>query len=268
MRRSALLATALSLFVCATALFAQEEHQHAAMTAQPAAYAAQGKTVALHSSPGDGSGYLALPSDKNARHPALIVIQEWWGLNDWVKEQTDRFATQGYVTLAVDLYRGKVAADQSLAHELSRGLPEDRAINDLKAGVDFLAARSDVDAKKIGVIGWCMGGGYALQLAIADPRISATVINYGRLVTDPAVIARIKSPILGNFGGEDRGILPQDVKVFETALIKAGKSADVKIYGGAGHAFMNANNKPGYVEAAAKDAQGRIDAFFARYLRR
>ncbi len=266
MRRSALLATALSLIV--SAHLPAQEHQHAAMAAQPAAYAARGQTVTLHSSPGDGSGYLSLPSDKEGKHPGLIVIQEWWGLNDWVKEQTDRFAKQGYVAVAVDLYRGKVATEPGLAHELMRGLPEDRALNDLKAGVDLLAARGDVDPKKIGVVGWCMGGGFSLQLAINDPRIAATVINYGRLVTDPAVIAKIKAPILGNFGGEDRGIPPADVKAFEAALVKAGKTVDLKIYDGAGHAFMNANNKDGYVGAAARDAQDRIDAFFARRLRR
>jgi carboxymethylenebutenolidase len=266
MRRSALIAMALSLMLSAHAGFAQQ-HEHG--TSNPAvAYTARGHSVTFNSSPGEAMGYLSLPADKTAKHPALIVIQEWWGLNDWIKEQSDRFAGQGYVALAVDLYRGKVANDQALAHELSRGLPEDRAINDLKAGVDYLSARADVDSKRIGVIGWCMGGGYALGLATVDPRIAATVINYGRLVTDPVTIGRINAPVLGNFGGEDRGIAPADVKTFEAALIKAHKSADVKIYGGAGHAFMNPGNKTGYVAAAAKDAQRRIDGFFARYLRR
>ncbi len=110
-----------------------------------------------------------------------------------------------------------------------------------------------------------------MQLALADPRIAACVINYGSLVTDPATIDRIKAPILGNFGEEDRGIPPKDVRAFEAALIKAGKTADIKIYRGAGHAFENPNNKQGYVKqgyvpAAAKDAEGRIDAFFARTL--
>lgn len=267
MRRIAVFAAALFLIVSAQAALAQR-HEHGAMAPAATPYHALGETVALKSSPGEGSGYLSVPTDKKAKHPAIIVIQEWWGLNDWVKQQTDRFAAKGYVALAVDLYRGKVATDQALAHELSRGLPEDRAINDLKAGVDLLAARADVDPKRIGVVGWCMGGGFSLQLAIADPRIEACVINYGRLVTDAATIDRIKAPILGNFGGEDRGIPPSDVKAFETALIKAHKTADVKIFGGAGHAFMNPNNTGGYVKTAADEAQRRIDAFFAHYLMR
>jgi carboxymethylenebutenolidase len=216
---------------------------------------------------GGASGYLALPSG-GGKHPAVIVIQEWWGLNDWVKMQTERLADQGYVALAVDLYRGKVAVTQDLAHELSRGLPEDRAMSDLRGAFNALAKRKDVDARRIGVIGWCMGGGYALSLAIAEPRLAAAVINYGRLVTDPAKLKRIHAPILGNFGEEDRGIPPADVRAFEAALVKAGKTADIKIYPGAGHAFMNENNKAGYKAEAAKDAQSRIDAFFASHLRR
>ncbi len=269
MRRSIVIAAA-AVFVLSAHFVSAQEHEHGAMTA-PAAqsvYKARGTTIPLHSTAGDGSGYLSLPKQDSGKHPALIVIQEWWGLNDWIKEQTDRFAGEGYVALAVDLYRGQVASDPELAHELSRGLPADRAVSDMKAGVDYLASRNDVDPKRIGVIGWCMGGGYSLQLALADPRIAACVINYGSLVTDPATIDRIKAPILGNFGEEDRGIPPKDVRAFEAALIKAGKTADIKIYGGAGHAFENPNNKQGYVATAAKDAEGRIDAFFARTLRR
>lgn len=235
----------------------------AAATATPHS----GTMVTFPSSPGEGSGYLALPKDGQGKHSAIVVIQEWWGVDDWIKQQADRFAEQGYVALAVDLYRGHVTADQSEAHELMRGLPEDRALNDLKGGFNYLAARSDVDPKHIGAIGWCMGGGYSLSLAINEPRLAADVVNYGRLVTDPAAIARIQAPILGDFGAEDRGIPAADVKAFEEAAKKAGKSVDIKIYEGAGHAFTNPNNKQGYVKAAAEDAQARIDAFFAKHLR-
>jgi carboxymethylenebutenolidase len=212
------------------------------------------------------SGYLSLPAGA-ARKPAIIVIQEWWGLNDWVKQQADRYASQGYVALAPDLYRGRVAANTDEAHELSRGLPEDRAMADLKGAFDYLASRDDVDPKRIGVIGWCMGGGYALGLALNEPRLAAVVMNYGRLVTDPAAIAKLNAPLMGNFGANDRGIPAADVQAFDAALKKAGKSADIKIYEGAGHAFMNENNKQGYVKDAAADAQKRIDAFFASHLR-
>jgi len=216
---------------------------------------------------GDASGYLALPSSADAKKPAIIVIQEWWGVDDWVREQTARFADQGYVALAPDLYRGRKTSSPDEAHELARGLPRDRAMADLKAAIDYLSTRPDVDPTHIGVIGWCMGGGYALELATTDPRVKATVVNYGSLVTDPAAITRITGQILGNFGGADRGIPVEDVKAFGAKLTMYGKLGDIKIYDGAGHAFMNPNNKEGYNEAAAKDAQGRIDRFFGRTLR-
>lgn len=222
--------------------------------------------VKFPSAPGEASGYLAVPKGAG-RHPAIVVIQEWWGLNDWIKQQADRFAAQGYVALAPDLYRGKVATDPNMAHELMRGLPEDRAMNDLKAAFRYLEERKDVDRKKIGVIGWCMGGGYALNLAIAEPKTAALVINYGHLVTDQHTINTIHPPILGNFGGLDRGIPPSDVRTFSDQLLKAGKKSDIKIYDDAGHAFMNPNNKEGYVKKDAEDAWKRIDAFFAKQLK-
>ncbi|MGZ5440774.1 MAG: dienelactone hydrolase family protein [Thermoanaerobaculia bacterium] len=233
-------------------------------TAPPTAAGQQGEVVTY----GDASGYLALPATApEGKKPALIVIQEWWGVDDWVRSQADRFAGQGYVALAVDLYRGRTASTPEEAHELSRGLPEDRALADLKAAVDYLSTRADVDPNRIGVIGWCMGGGYALALATAEPRVKATVINYGRLVTDSGAIARINGPILGNFGGADRGIPAEDVRQFGASLTKYGKLGDIKIFDGAGHAFMNPNNTQGYNAAAAQEAWSRIDRFFDRTLR-
>ena len=281
MRRTSLFVTALLLLTfckgqepatSSSASSTAPEHDHGAAAAAAATGTAQatphnGTTVSFPSSPGEASGYLALPKDGSGKHPAVVVIQEWWGLNDWIKEQADRLAGQGYVALAVDLYRGKATADPGEAHELMRGLPQDRGVSDLKAGFHYLAARTDVDPKRIGAIGWCMGGGYSLQLAIAEPRLAADVINYGSLVTDPATIARIQPPLLGNFGGADRGIPPADVKAFEETAKKAGKSVDFKVYDGAGHAFMNPNNKEGYKQDAAADAQARIDAFLTKHLR-
>lgn len=230
--------------------------------------AASGKTetVTFKSGSETATGYLALPEGQG-RHPALVVIHEWWGLNDWVREETRKFAEQGYVALAVDLYRGKVAADAGEAHELMRGLPEDRAVRDMKAAFEYLASRRDVDKNKIGSVGWCMGGGYSLALAVNEPRLAACVINYGRPVTDSAEIQKIHAPILGNFGALDRGITPEDVGAFEKTVKAAGKSIDVKIYDGAGHAFENPNNKDGYRAEAAADAWNRMVAFFNKTLK-
>jgi carboxymethylenebutenolidase len=196
-----------------------------------------------------------------------VVIQEWWGLNDWVKEQARKFAEQGFVALAPDLYRGKVATDPDTAHELSRGMPQDRAVRDLKAAFDFLSARSDVNKDKIGSVGWCMGGGLSLQLALHEPRLAACVVNYGAMPTDAEDIRRIQAPILGNFGADDRGIPPEAVHAFEKAMQAAGKSIDAKIYEGAGHAFENPNNKAGYRAEAATDAWKRMVEFFNKTLK-
>jgi len=212
------------------------------------------------------SGYLALP-DSAGQHPALVVIHEWWGLNDWVKEQARKFAEQGYVALAVDLYRGQTTGDPAVAHELSRGLPQDRAVRDLRAAFAFLAARSDVNKAKIGSVGWCMGGGLSLQLAVNEPQLAACVVDYGAMPTDPADIKKIHAPVLGNFGAEDRGIKVESVSAFEKAMKEAGKSVDIKVYEGAGHAFQNPNNKLGYRENAAEDAWMRTLEFLNRNLK-
>ncbi|HEX2061949.1 MAG TPA: dienelactone hydrolase family protein [Thermoanaerobaculia bacterium] len=269
------LAMALALFACRRDT-ASEHLSHSSEPAPTTTQAETTTTAAPAPAPaanlpkvtfGEASGFLATPTTGPAKKPALIVIQEWWGVDDYIKGETARFAQQGYVALAVDLYRGKVTSSMEEAHELSRGLPEDRAMSDLKAAVDYLSTRPDVDPKRIGVVGWCLGGGYALALATQEPRIAATVINYGRLITDHDTLAKLNSQVLGNFGETDRGIPAEDVRKFGQALTKAGKLADIKIYPGAGHAFMNPNNKQGYNAAAAQDAQGRIDGFFARTLR-
>jgi carboxymethylenebutenolidase len=222
-------------------------------------------TVSYKSGSDTVNGYLALP-EGGGKHPAIIVIHEWWGLNDWVKEQAQKYAGQGYVALAVDLYRGKVAANPDDAHILMRGLADDRGLRDLEAAFAYLSSRSDVDAGKIGSVGWCMGGGWSIKLAEDQPKLAACVVNYGSLPSDPAIIAKIHAPVQGNFGADDQGIPPTDVRAFEAAMKAAGKPTDIKIYDGAGHAFQNPNNKQGYRAEAAADATQRISAFFQKYL--
>jgi carboxymethylenebutenolidase len=238
----------------------------AALLAAARAQAA-GTTVSYKSGDETVSGYLAAPSG-GGKHPALIVVHEWWGLNDWVRAKADKFAADGYVALAVDLYRGKTAGtDADVAHQLMRGLPEDRAARDLDAAFRYLSGRPDVDSARIGSIGWCMGGGYSLQAAIEEPTLAACVIYYGRLVTDPKTVAKIRAPMLGNFGAEDQGIPPSMVQAFDGEARAAGKSADFKIYPGAGHGFASNPDPKVYKPDAAKDADARTDAFLAKYLK-
>jgi carboxymethylenebutenolidase len=231
------------------------------------AIAADGKTVSYKSGDETVQGMLYAPAGKGP-YPALVVIHEYWGLNDWVKEQASKLADQGYVTLAVDLYRGKVATTPDMAHEIMRGVPEDRAKRDLHAAVEFLKSQPNVKKDRIGSIGWCMGGGYSLDVALQEPDLAATVINYGHLATDPDALKKINAHILGLFGGRDQGITPDDVHKFEATLKQLGKKIDVKIYPDAGHAFENPNNKAGYRADDAADARQRTVVFLAETLKK
>jgi carboxymethylenebutenolidase len=231
-----------------------------------AMYAADGKPVSYKSGNDTLNGILYAPQGKGP-FPALVVIPEWWGLNDWVKEQASKLADQGYVTLAFDIYRGKVAATPDEAHQLSRGLPEDRANRDLLAAADFLRSQKNVDPAKVGDIGWCMGGGYALNLAIADPKLKVAVINYGHLATEDANLKKINAAILGIFGGQDKGITPADVNQFEKQMKALGKAVDIHSFPNAGHAFENPNNKAGYRADDAEEAWKLTVAFLAKYLK-
>jgi carboxymethylenebutenolidase len=257
----------LVLAVSTTTLRAQDAATPAAAPASDAKPQPGPKTedVTFPSGKDTVGAYLAVP-DKEGVHPAVIVIHEWWGLNDWVKAQTQELASLGYVSLAVDLYGGKTATDPNEAHELSRGLPQDKGLRDIQAGYDYLLTRKDVNKERIAVIGWCMGGGYALQFAIRQPRLSGVVVNYGALPTDPNDLQQIAAPVLGNYGTEDKGITPMDVRSFQDAMKKAGRYVDIKEYSGAGHAFENPNNATGYRPKAAADAWQRTVAFLHKSL--
>ena len=229
-------------------------------------FAADGKSVSYRSGDETVQGMLYTPTGKGP-FPALIVIHEWWGLNDWVKEQAAKLSDQGYVALAVDLYRGKVATTPDQAHEIMRGVPEDRARRDLHAAFEFLASQSNVKKNRIGAIGWCMGGGYSLDVALQEPTLAADVINYGHLATETESLKKINAPILGLFGAQDRGITP-DVHKFGEALDQLGKKIEVKIYPDAGHAFENPNNKDGYRAADTADAWKMTVDFLAANLKK
>ena len=232
----------------------------------PSSFAAEGKAVTYKSGDETVSGMLYTPGGKGP-FPAVIAIHEYWGLNDWVKEQASKLGDLGYVTLAVDLYRGKVGTTPDEAHELMRGVPEDRAKRDLRAAFDYLASQANVKKDRIGSVGWCMGGGYSLDVALLEPTLSADVIHYGHLATDPAELKKINAPILGIFGGQDRGITPDDVKKFQQAMEQLGKKVEVKTYPDAGHAFENPNNKMRYRAEDTADAWKRTVDFLNKTLK-
>jgi len=230
------------------------------------AFAATSRNVSYKSGDETVQGIVYSPEGKGP-FPAIVVIHEWWGLNDWVKQQAAKLSDQGYVTLAIDLYRGKVATTPDEAHEIMRGVPEDRAKRDLHAAVEYLKSLPEVNRDRIGAIGWCMGGGYSLDVALQEPTLKVVVINYGHLATDSESIQKINAAVLGIFGGQDKGITPDDVKKFEQALKQQGKKVEITIYPDAGHAFENPNNTAGYRAADAADAWKRTVNFLASNLK-
>jgi len=232
-----------------------------------AASGATSQNVSYKSGDETVQGVLYTPEGKGP-FPGIVVIHEWWGLNAWVRDQASKLADQGYAALAIDLYRGKVATTPEQAHEIMRGVPEDRAKRDLHAAVVFLQSQRNVKKDRIASIGWCMGGGYSLDVALQEPKLTAAVINYGHLATETDSLKKINASILGLFGGQDQGIPVADVKKFEQQLKDLGKSVSITIYPDAGHAFENPNNSAGYRAADAADAWSRTVDFLARTLKK
>ena len=231
------------------------------------ATAAEPREVSYQSGDETVRALLYTPASGGGPFPALVVIHEWWGLNDWIKQQASNYADQGYVTLAIDLYRGKVATTPDEAHQIMRGVPEDRAQRDLLAASNYLRSLPNVNPKRVGVIGWCMGGGYALDLAVADPKLKVAVINYGHLASDKATLKKIHADVLGIFGGQDQGITLTDIRKFETELQGLGKKVEIQIYPDAGHAFENPNNQKGYRPEDAQNAEKLTQEFLAKNLK-
>jgi carboxymethylenebutenolidase len=230
-------------------------------------FASTSKTVSYKSGDETVQAVLYTPDGKGP-FPGIVVIHEWWGLDGWVKEQASKLAGEGYAALAIDLYRGKVATTPDEAHEIMRGVPEDRAARDLHAAFEFLKAQPDVKKDRIGSIGWCMGGGYSLDMALTEPTLAADVINYGHLADDQQSIKKIKAPILGIFGAQDRGIPVEDVKKFGQALKQAGNKVEIVIYPNAGHGFQNPINKDRYRADDTADAWKHIVDFLASTLKK
>ena len=213
------------------------------------------------------SAYLAEP-EGSGPFPALILIHEWWGLNDWVKKDADKFADSGYVAFAIDLYHGKTATSPEVARSLSAFIDKEQAAKDLRSAFDQLFNRKEVNQKSIGSIGWCMGGGYSLRAAVDLSGLSACVINYGSLITDISTLKKINCPILGIFGENDQNINPSVVKEFQDSLNQAGIENKIIIYPGAGHAFMNPNNSDRYNETAAEKAWNETFTFLNKNLKK
>ncbi len=226
-----------------------------------------GERVAYAMADGEPTtGYLARPEGVEAGLPGVIVIQEWWGLNDNIEAMARRLAAQGYVALAVDLYDGEVATtpDGAMAAMQSAMGREDELTANLRQAYDYLT--DELGAPRVGVIGWCFGGMWSLRTALALPDgIDATVIYYGRPVTDADQLAALSMPVLAFFGGADESIPQDTVAAFDAALTEAGVAHEVEVYPGAAHAFANPSGQA-YDAEAAEDAWARTTAFFDEHL--
>jgi carboxymethylenebutenolidase len=229
----------------------------------------------------DGSsGYLVYPTtttDNNImattgqqqqKLPAVVMIHEWWGLNDNIKDMANELASEGYVVLAADLFNGEVATETNRARELSSSVRDnpEQAITNLQSAVQYLASLPNVNSSRIASLGWCFGGGQSLQLALNSEQnpLAATVIYYGNLVNDTNELSKIKWPVLGIFGDQDQSIPVKSVNAFEQALNKTGVTNEIYIYPGVGHAFANPSDN--YAPKEAADAWKKTLAFLNKYV--
>jgi len=213
------------------------------------------------------SGYLAVPEGGAEGLPALIVIHEWWGLNDNIRAMAGRFAGEGYQALAVDLYEGESATDRDGAAALMKASTKNKGRLEENIRQAYAYLKDERKAGRVGVIGWCFGGGWSLRTALLFPDgIDAAAIYYGRLVTDPAELEPLQMPILGIFGSLDKGIPVAEVRKFEEALRSLDKKAAIHVYEGADHAFANPSGKR-YQKEAAEDAWLKTVEFFAGSLK-
>jgi len=218
----------------------------------------QGETIAL----ADGDAYLSLP-EGSGPHPAILVIHEWWGLNDHIRHWADRLAEAGYTALAVDLYGGETASTPDEAMALMQAVDEEEALATMRAGHEYLAA--EVGATKRGVIGWCFGGGMSLKAALSLEGLDAAVMYYGRTTEDSEELRQIEAPLLGIFANQDTSITPANVDAFDEALDVAEVSHTIHRYD-ANHAFANPSSAR-YDHENAADAWAKVQTFFAANLR-
>jgi carboxymethylenebutenolidase len=208
-------------------------------------------------------GYLARPEGAEAL-PAIVVIQEWWGLNEHIRDVTRRFARQGFVALAPDLYDGVVVTEPDEARKLVMELDMMEAVREIQQGIDFLQQQEYVAGQQVGVVGFCMGGGLALNTARAEEDLGAAVAFYGRPLS-PEEVQDVQAPVLGLYGAEDQGIPVDEVRQMQSALEEAGVENELQVYDGAGHAFFN-DTRDSYDADAAADAWERTLAWFRTHL--
>lgn len=215
---------------------------------------------------GTATGFDARPSCEGAC-PGVLVIQEWWGLNDHVKDITRRLAQEGFIALAPDLYEGKLTTDPQQAGKWMQELNPERAVNILKGGVKFLQEKEPIYAEHIAVMGFCMGGSYAMLLACREPVLKGAVVFYGDIPEPADQLKNVRCPVLFFGAGKDQWINSAKIEKIRSALQEYHLSGDVRVYPDADHAFFNDTRPEVYNAAAAHDAWTRTLGFFNRTLK-
>ncbi|HXV88454.1 MAG TPA: dienelactone hydrolase family protein [Nitrososphaeraceae archaeon] len=221
----------------------------------------------------DAQGYLVYPvstNDSQRKLPAVVMIHEWWGLNQNIKDMANLLAKNGFVVLAADLYHGKVTDNPQLAMELVQTARNNQnsSTANLQAAVKYLSSAPNVDNKKIVSLGWCFGGGQSLQLALNSQEhpLAATILYYGTpLVTDNESISKIKWPVLGIFGDKDEAIPIAEINQFRSSLNESGIKNEIHVYSGLGHAFANPSGD-NYAPEETADAWQKTLSFLKKYV--
>jgi len=223
-----------------------------------------GEIVQLQSNGKQSSGYLALP---RVPGPAVVVIQEWWGLVPHIKSVTDRFADEGFVALAPDLYHGQSTKSPDEAGKLMMSMRIDEAEKDLRGAVQVLMKHPQTSSSHVGTVGFCMGGALSLFAASKNPEVGACVIFYGGHPNVKPDLPSLKAPVLGLYAEKDGFVTPDSVRALEKNLKDLGKRVEMHIYPDADHAFFNDERPQVYNEAAARDAWNRTIKFFKAELK-
>lgn len=273
MKRQPLLAFTMTVLACSAMTITPACAQEPTPSAIPDAIVGnapppQGTSVQYVMGDDRTTGYLAVPEGAGP-FPALIIIHEWNGLVDRVRQVADAFADQGYVTLAADLYAGRTGRTReenaALAREVRGNVPA--AIANLDAAQQFLRTRPDVTGR-VGVMGWCFGGGIALSYGLGGAQHDATAIFYGSLIEDPEALRALTHPVYGTFAANDRGIPPEQVARFAAALDAIGIENDIHVYDHVGHGFwLRVDEDPATRAAPAQHAWDRLMAFLRKALR-
>ena len=220
-----------------------------------------GQMVEFKSNGGTCEGYLAIPESGNG--PGVIVLQEWWGLVDHIKDVCDRFAAEGFCALAPDLYHGDMTKSPDDAGKLMMALNIAETEKDMRGAIDCLLARDECSSSKVGTVGFCMGGQLSLYAACASPdQVGACVMYYGVHPDVHPALAALQAPFIGFFAEKDAHVTPEVANQLDANLKAAGKQSEIHIYDGADHAFFNDTRTDVYDQTAAKDSWDKTLALY------